>query len=293
MNLLIISGHGGEPYDSGAVGNGQKEAVLTRELALLVLDELKRVKGVNPILYDQRNDAYKVLENGGSLPLSGISYVLEIHFNAGAVNTQSDGKISGTEVLVHSTENGNTVEQEICRKISALGFTNRGVVKRSDLLVMNVVKKQYGISHALVETCFIDDPDDMKLYLASKPKVAKAIAQGIAEGFGLAYIDSNSGTGSGSNGNGSTNTEEDDGMTSAEVQKIARAEAKSAFKTLYDGENPRYTSVDQVPEYWKDEVSEMMKYGAIKGDGEKKFNLRRDALQAAIIAFRAAKGIKG
>ncbi len=287
MNLLIISGHGGTPYDSGAIGNGQKEAALTRELALLVLDELRRVKGVNPILYDQRNDAYKVLENGGSLPLSGISYVLEIHFNAGAINTQSDGNISGTEVLVHSLEKGTTVEQTICRKISALGFRNRGVVRRSDLLVMNVVKKQYGISHALVETCFIDDPDDMKLYLASKPKVAKAIAQGIAEGFGLAYNDSGTG-----NGNGSTNTEEDDDMTSAEVQKIARAEAQAAFNALYDGENPRYTSVDQVPEYWRDEVAEMMKYGAIKGDSDKEFNLRREALQAAIIAFRAAKEMK-
>ncbi len=288
MNLLIISGHGGTPYDSGAVGNGQKEAVLTRELALLVLDELKRVKDVNPILYDQRNDAFKVLKNGGSLPLSGISYVLEIHFNAGAVNKQGDGRISGTEVLVHSTEKGITVEQAICRKISALGFTNRGVVRRSDLLVMNVVKKQYGINHALVETCFIDDPDDMKLYLASKPKVAKAIAQGIAEGFGLTYNDSSSG----GNSNGSTNTGEDDNMTSAEVQKIARTEAQAAFNAFYDGENPKYTSVDQVPEYWRDEVDEMIKYGAIKGDGKKEFNLRRDALQAAIIAFRAAKEIK-
>jgi len=49
---------------------------------------------------------------------------------------------------------------------------------------MNAVKRR-GISHALIETCFIDDADDMKLYLSKKTQVAQAIARGVAEGFGL------------------------------------------------------------------------------------------------------------
>ena len=38
---------------------------------------------------------------------------------------------------------------------------------------------------ALPEVCFIDDPDDMTVYLRDKAAVARAIATGIASGFGL------------------------------------------------------------------------------------------------------------
>lgn len=42
-----------------------------------------------------------------------------------------------------------------------------------------------GISHALIETCFIDDKDDMDLYERKFDKIADAIADGIMDGFGL------------------------------------------------------------------------------------------------------------
>jgi len=298
-NILIISGHGGTPYDPGACGCGEKEAVLTRELALLVQAELKKVSGVNPILYNQGNDAYKILRNGGSLPLSGVDYVFEIHFNAGVSDEKGNGKTTGTEVLVHSSENGVGVEEAVCRRITALGFTNRGVKRRSDLLVMNTVKKKYGISHALLETCFIDDLDDMKLYRSVKGKVAKAIAAGIAEGFGLTYTDTAT----------EPQEEEDKTMTEAAIRKLvtetvagmnvtatATNAAKKAaqdvvqdtFQGIYNNANPLYTSVEQVPDYWKPEVQEMIQCGAIKGDGTHEISIRHDALQAAVIAFRAA-----
>ncbi len=289
-NILIISGHGGSPYDPGACGCGEKEAVLTRELALLVQAELKKVSGVNPILYNQNNDAYKVLRNGGSLPLSGMDYVFEIHFNAGVSDAGGNGKTTGVEVLVHTSENGIGVEEAVCKRIAALGFTNRGVKRRSDLLVMNTVKRS-GISHALLETCFIDDLDDMRLYRSVKGKVAKAVAEGIAEGFGLAYTDT-------------TPKEDDKTMTEAEVKKLviqtvadmdvpttAKSAAQDAlnksFNGLYDIANPLYTSLGQVPDYWRQEVREMIQCGAIKGDGKHEISIRREPLQAAIIAFRA------
>ncbi len=290
-NILIISGHGGTPYDPGACGCGEKEAVLTRELALLVQSELKKVSGVNPVLYNQNNDAYKVLRNGGSLPLSGVDYVFEIHFNAGVDNEKGNGKTTGTEVLVHTSENGIGVEDAVCRRIAALGFRNRGVKRRSDLLVMNTVKKKYGISHALLETCFIDDLDDMKLYRSLKGKVAKAVAAGIAEGFGLTYTDT-------------TQKEENKTMTEAEIRKLvtetvrgmdvsttaknaAQDVVQSTFTRIYDNANPMYTSLGQVPDYWRQEVEEMIQCGAIKGDGTHEISIRREALQAAVIAFRA------
>lgn len=266
-NILLIAGHGGSPYDPGACGCGQKEAVLTRELAKLVQAELQKISGVKATLYDINNDAYKILKNGGTLPLSGINYVIEIHFNAAANDLSGDGRTTGTEVLAHDTENGVTVENAICKHIAALGFTNRGVKRRSGLLVMNTVKKKYGVSHALIETCFIDDADDVKLYLASKQKVAQAIAQGVAEGFGLTKKPENT-------------------SVSTSVKPEQTPNLKEQFDGLYNVANPLYTSTAQVPDYWRREVSEMMRLGAIKGDGKHEIAIRREALQSAIIAYR-------
>ena len=182
MKILLIAGHGGSPYDSGAVGCGYTEAVETRRMATDVAPLLRNY-GFEVVMYDQKNDAYKVLKNGGSLPLSGVGYVIELHLNAAANDPKGNGKTTGVEVLVHTAEKGITVEQAICRRIAALGFQNRGVKRRGDLLVMNTVHRK-GISHALIETCFVDDADDMKLYKAKFYDIARAIADGVAEGFG-------------------------------------------------------------------------------------------------------------
>lgn len=182
MKILLIAGHGGSPYDSGAVGCGYTEAVETRRMATAIAPLLRNY-GFEVVMYDQKNDAYKVLKNGGSLPLSGVSYVIELHLNAAANDPKGNSKTTGVEVLVHTGETGITVEQAICRRIAALGFTSRGVKRRSDLLVMNTVHRK-GISHALIETCFVDDADDMKLYKAKFYAIAHAIADGVAEGFG-------------------------------------------------------------------------------------------------------------
>lgn len=182
MNILVIAGHGGTPYDPGACGCGYKEAEETRKIATAITPMLRN-HGFTVTMYDQKNDAYRVLRSGGKLPLSGVDYVLEIHLNAGVSDESGNGATTGTEVLVHTAEKGVMVEQAICRRIAALGFKNRGVKRRSDLLVMNTVHRS-GISHALVETCFIDDADDMNLYKAKFYEIAHAIADGVAEGFG-------------------------------------------------------------------------------------------------------------
>ena len=272
-NILVIAGHGGSPYDPGACGCGQKEAVLTRELAKLVQAELQKISDVKATLYNIANDAYKILKNGGSLPLAGVNYVLELHFNAAANDLNGDGKTTGTEVLVHTSESGVTVEEAICKKICALGFKNRGIKRRSGLLVMNTVKR-HGISHALIETCFIDDADDMKVYLANKEKVAQAIAAGVAEGFGLKY-------------NAAIPSTQNIAQPSAKPTQAPNL--KEQFDGLYNVANPLYTSLAQIPDYWKEDVAVMMKSGAIKGDGRHEISIRRDALQAVMIAYRMQK----
>ena len=183
MNVLLIAGHGGNPYDPGACGCGYQEAKETRRM-VDALAPLLRARGCGVVVFDKAQNAYDVVRYGGALPLSGIDYVVECHLNAGVGDQGGNGYTTGTEVLVHASEPATTVEQYILNNICALGFTDRGVKRRNDLAVMGYVVN-HGISHALIETCFIDDADDMALYERKFNDVAKAIADGIAEGFGL------------------------------------------------------------------------------------------------------------
>ena len=183
MKILLIAGHGGTPYDSGAVGCGYTEAVETRRMAD-ALAPLLKARGFEVAMYDQSKDAYKVVTQGGSLPLSGIGYVMELHLNSAASDPKGDGRTTGTEIYVHENEKGVTVEQAVLRRVCALGFKNRGVKRSTGLAVLKHVKAR-GVSHALIETCFIDDKDDMELYGRQFDAIARAIADGVAEGFGV------------------------------------------------------------------------------------------------------------
>lgn len=74
-----------------------------------------------------------------------------------------------------------------------------------------------------------------------------------------------------------------------EDEKVTQAE----FNAMYDKANPRYKTIDDVPSYWQSEVREMLDCGAINGGTEAAknpddVNMRHDALQAAIVAYRAA-----
>ena len=171
MKILLIAGHG--QGDSGAIGNGYRECDLTREAASNISKYLKCFAEVE--IFDFNRDMYKYLKLGNKYSFDNFNYVFEVHFNA------FNGNAYGTEILVHQNENSVAVEEKILEKMSALGFFNRGVKKRSDLKVMNTVKKIYGVSYALAEICFIDNKNDISKYIANANKAAKAIAEGIIE----------------------------------------------------------------------------------------------------------------
>ena len=181
VKILLIFGHGAG--DPGACACGYKEAELVREMAPSLKNILSRYAEVT--VFDTSKNMYKYLKAGNSFNFGAYDYVFELHFNASVGDIKGNGKTTGTEILVHTSETGTSVEQAIVNNIAALGFKNRGVKKRSDLLNMNTCKKKQGVSYALLETCFIDDLDDMKLYHAKKDLVINAIASGIADGFGL------------------------------------------------------------------------------------------------------------
>lgn len=180
MKILLMAGHGAG--DPGAIGNGYKEADLTRELLKLIKPKLSKFAEVS--VFDTNKNPYEYLKRN-KYNFKKFDYVFEIHFNAAAYDRTGDGRTTGTEILVHPNEKGKTVEENILKRIEGLGFRNRGVKPRTNLQNMNIVKGDQNVSYALLETCFIDDKDDMALYEKKKESVAYAVAEGIAEGFGL------------------------------------------------------------------------------------------------------------
>lgn len=186
MKMLLIAGHGAS--DPGAVGTVDgvtyREATLTREV---VAGLQKALSGYAEVaVYDTGRNAYADYKAGALRTLAQFSkydYVLEIHFNAFKAD-RGDGKTKGVECWVTKAEKGVAVEEAMVKEVAALGFANRRVKRTDDLAVIRTAK-QSGVSAALLEVCFIDDADDMRLYLSKKQQVAQAVANGIIKGFGL------------------------------------------------------------------------------------------------------------
>lgn len=190
MKILLISGHGAG--DPGAVStiNGvtYRESDETRKMTSAIKTALGASASVTVYPTDRNaNEDFKKGTLASVAQFSQYDYVLEIHLNA-FQTVASDGKTKGTECYVTTSESGITVEEAICSKVAAVGLNNRGV-KRTNFNVIQAAKKA-GVSSALLEVCFIDDPDDMAVYTANREKIAEAIADGIREGFGLKKTES-------------------------------------------------------------------------------------------------------
>lgn len=248
MNILLISGHGAG--DPGAVSsiNGVRyeEATETRK----VTAALKKVLGgsCNVTVYDTSHNAYADYKNGKLNTLAYFSkydYVLEIHFNA-FQSGNSDGKTKGVECYVTKNESGTGVEDRICKNISDVtGLTNRGV-KRYNWSVIYAAKRA-GVSSALLEVCFIDDPDDMALYTKKFQEIINAIAKGIADGFGFKM---------------ELNEQEEEEMV--------------IYKKLAD-----------VPSWAKPTVEKLITKGYLKGESGDTLNLEENMLRVLVINDRA------
>lgn len=159
---------------------------------------------------------------------------LSIHFNSGANDEKGNGKTTGVEVLVYA--NSGTIAEyakAVCNSIAALGFKNRGVKVRTDLYVLNSTNAPA----MLVECCFVDDEDDVKLYEANK--MAATIAEGL-------------------------------GFEEKEVEEM-----------------PRYNKIEEVPDWAKGFVQELISEGSIADRNN--INLSEDMVREMVIMDRHMK----
>lgn len=105
---------------------------------------------------------------------NAVDLDISIHFNAGVGDTVGNGVTTGVEVYTYSaTSKANPYADRVCKKVSELGFRNRGVKYSTSFGVLRSTKSPA----MLVECCFVDDRDDCNLY--NVDKMAKAIVEGI------------------------------------------------------------------------------------------------------------------
>lgn len=179
MRIGIDMGHTLSGEGTGSQGCGYKEQNLTRELGKIVIEMLKKE---GHTIYDctvdkSSNNAQQLIDRVNKANKQPLDLFVSIHFNACVNDVKGDGRTTGTEILLHSmSSKAKPYAERIVKKIANVGLKNRGV-KTHNAYVLKHTKAPA----LLIETCFIDDRDDMNVYLKSPRKVAKAIVEGILD----------------------------------------------------------------------------------------------------------------
>ncbi len=162
---------------------------------------------------------------------------------------------------------GKVLAQNIEKQVKAIGQNSRGVKTRKGSRGDYYAFIRDTVCPAVIcEGVFVDNKADASQAdtLAEQQKFGVAYAKGIMDTLGLAYDEPEEGT---------------ENMTQAE------------FEAMYNEVNPLYKTIDDVPDYWKQAVRKMLDCGAINGgtaDNPNDVNMRYEALQAAMVAYRAA-----
>jgi N-acetylmuramoyl-L-alanine amidase len=176
MKFNISAGHNPD----GKVGCGAvgliKESTEARAVTKLVIKYLKEAGHTvyDCTVNDGKNASDVLKKIVKKCNSNDVDLDISIHFNSGRNDKKGDGATGGTEVLVYSENSKSyTYAEKIANSISKLGYRNRGVKERKDLYFLGNTKAPA----LLIECCFVDDKDDIKLY--DTDKLAKAIIAGL------------------------------------------------------------------------------------------------------------------
>lgn len=171
--VIIDAGHGG--VEPGAVYEGRKEKDDTLQLAFDLGNALER-RGVQ-VTYTRVNDVYdSPYEKAAIGNRSDADFFVSIHRNAMPV----PGTASGIQSLIYSnTGTAGLLGQNINAALREVGWNDLGVIERPGLVVLRQTK----MPAVLVETGFIDNPQDNTFFDQNLAETADAIADGIVKTF--------------------------------------------------------------------------------------------------------------
>ena len=176
MKINVHAGHNADgKVACGAVGL-IKESTEARKIKNEVI---KQLKALGNTVYDCTVDnASSVSKNLSEIVNKCNAHTVDldvsIHLNFGRHDKKGDGDNAGVEVWLYDTSSeAKTYAENVCKAVSSLGFDNRGLKYSTGLYVLKHTKAPA----MLIECCFVDDADDVKLY--NYKTMAAAIVKGI------------------------------------------------------------------------------------------------------------------
>lgn len=169
MKYLISAGHGAT--DPGACANGYTEAAISLEMRDLVATRLIEMR--HTVLMDGALGENLPLKQALAL-VKGTDLAVELHCNA-AVNLQASGVevISPPELKLVAQRIARAIAAETCQKLRGIG----GWIDQSQSQHAKLAFVQAG--GLIVEMVFISNVGDLTKFLATKERVAQAIAGAI------------------------------------------------------------------------------------------------------------------
>jgi len=171
--IFISAGHNpkGIKVDPGAIGNGFQEADLAVEFRNLVVAFLLGKK--IPVTIDKDDERLGTYLD--RIKTGNASVVLEFHFDAAASSSAT-----GSTVLIGN--DADRLDKAFAKELvdanaSILGIKNRGVKTEADSHrgSLGLMREQGTV--ALLEICFISNPDDLQKYQQNKMSLALKIAE--------------------------------------------------------------------------------------------------------------------
>lgn len=176
MKILVMAGHttSGE-HGSGAVGYID-ESNENRKVAPKVVEYLKQLGVEAKYIHFDKAKTSKYLKEEVAYANSQGNFdcVVQIHFNAGSEDKTKE--TTGSETL-YITEKGKIFSKRVDDKLSTLFKDKRSIRQDNKLYWLRHTK----CTAILIEVCFVDDKDDIKLYEENFDEVCKLIAEGLAD----------------------------------------------------------------------------------------------------------------
>ncbi|MFG6326692.1 MAG: N-acetylmuramoyl-L-alanine amidase [Lachnospiraceae bacterium] len=169
--IVLDPGHGGSDWGASFEGRKEKDDVLNLAFAV---GQILENAGID-VEYTRTTDVYNTpFEKATMGNNADADFFVSFHRNA----TATPGQGSGIETLVYDDSG---IKAEMARNINEnleeLGWTNRGVIERPNLVVLKRTK----MPALLVEAGFIDNPNDNEKFDEQFNEIAEAIADGILD----------------------------------------------------------------------------------------------------------------
>lgn len=171
--VIIDPGHGGA--EPGAIFEGRKEKDDNLRLALMLGDMLENA-GVR-VLYTRTTDIAQTPQEKAAIGnRSDADFFISLHRNAMPV----PGSGSGALTLVYENQgDGALLADNIQKNLVEAGFADLGIQERPGLAVLNRTR----MPAVLIETGFIDNPEDNRFFDQKLTEISQAIADGVLATF--------------------------------------------------------------------------------------------------------------